>query len=256
MRKIKALALNTFRELIRNRILYSVLFFAALMIAISTLFSSVTIGDHQKTVKDFSLFALSFFSAILTIVCGVDLLNKELKQKTICNILSKPVTRFEFIVGKFLGLVGTVWVLLAVMTLAVASFLFLLEGKIDWLIFQVALYVALEIFILSAVTIFFSTVVVTTALTGMFTFATYIAGRSIEYLKYFQGSDRNDATVLIVQVLDAILPNLNHFNIVNNAVYGEVASFDHLLFALCYAFFYGVSLLTLAVVIFARREFK
>ena len=108
--KIYAIALNTFREAVRNKILYSVLAFAVLLVAISALFGSVTIGETQRVIKDFGLFALSFFGAISTIICGVSLLNKELKQKTIHNIISKPVARWEFIVGKYLGLSLTVGV--------------------------------------------------------------------------------------------------------------------------------------------------
>ncbi|MCC6953509.1 MAG: ABC transporter permease subunit, partial [Deltaproteobacteria bacterium] len=96
---ITAIALNTFREAIRNKVLYSGFLFVALLIAGSALFGSVSVGSQIKVIKDFGLFSLSIFGAIVAVAIGVNLLNKELKQKTIYNILSKPVERWQFIVG-------------------------------------------------------------------------------------------------------------------------------------------------------------
>jgi ABC-type transport system involved in multi-copper enzyme maturation permease subunit len=99
MRKILALALNTGREAIRQRILYSILFFAVLMVAVSALFGAASIGDQVKYMKDFSLMSVSLFGVIIAIVLGVNLLHQELGRKTIVNILSKPVARWQFLVG-------------------------------------------------------------------------------------------------------------------------------------------------------------
>lgn len=214
---IAALIMNTFREAIRNRVLYSVLLFVALLVAISALFGAVTIGSQVKVIKDFGLFALSFFGAISCIATpGGYFLNKELKQKTIYNILSKAVPRWKFVLGKLLGLYLTT----AVLTLA--GFLFIafaavFEGQLDPLLFQGLYLTLLEVLIITGITIFFSSLVITTSLAGLFTVATYIAGRSLGYLTYFTapkaGSETNPVTRILTQTLDIILPNLGLFNV-------------------------------------------
>src|SRR5690242_2971457 len=131
MRKILALALNTAREAVRNRILYSILFFAVLMVAVSAVFGAASIGDQVKYMKDFSLMSVSLFSVIIAIVLGVNLLHQELGRKTIFNILSKPVARWQFIVGKFFGLSATLSLIVFLMSGGVIACFALLNGQID-----------------------------------------------------------------------------------------------------------------------------
>lgn len=254
--KIWAIALNTFREAIRNKVLYSVVFFAAFVVAVSALFGSVTIGSTARVVKDFGLFSLSFFGAVTTVLCGISLLQKELKQKTIYNIISKPVERWQFIVGKFFGLVLTSGVIISLMGLGVIAFSALFEDHIDPLLFQGLLFALLESVIVAAVTIFFSSIVVTTALTGLFAFSTYLAGRSISYLTFFltKGENYNPTLAAVVRVLDYILPDLNVFNHADTLIYGQSVSTAVLVNSVVYAFSYSVVCLVLAILIFNRRE--
>lgn len=254
--KVFAIALNTFREAIRNKILYSVVLFAAIVVGISAFFGSVSIGSQEKVIKDFGLFSLSFFGALLAILSGVSLLNKELKQKTIYNIMSKPVQRWQFILGKHLGLMMTVHVLVALMSIALVGFLGLLEGRIDWLLFQAVGFVLLEVCIISAVTMFFSSLVVTTTLTGLFTLGTYLAGRSIGSLSYFMDGRGGYHPALsgLVKVLNCILPDLSLFNINDAVVYGNQVSLAHFGYAAVYSLSYSTIALLLAALIFSRRE--
>jgi ABC-type transport system involved in multi-copper enzyme maturation permease subunit len=133
--RVSAICLNTFREALRNKILYSVLFFAVLLIGISAFFGAVSIGQQEQVIKNFGLFSLSFFGAIITILSGVSLLSKELKQKTVYNILSKPINRWEFILGKYLGLTFTVCLLVALMGIGLVIFVACFERRVDWLLF-------------------------------------------------------------------------------------------------------------------------
>ena len=131
MRKILALALNTAREAVRNRILYSILFFAVLMVAVAAVFGAASIGDQTKYMKDFSLMSVSLFGVIIAIVLGVNLLHQELGRKTIFNILSKPVARWQFIVGKFFGLLATLSLIVILMSGGVVACFVLLTGRLD-----------------------------------------------------------------------------------------------------------------------------
>lgn len=254
--KVLAIALNTHREAVRNKILYSVVLFAAVLIGVSALFGSVTIGSQVKVIKDFGLFSLSFLGALITIIAGGSLLSRELKQRTVYNILSKPVSRAQFIVGKYLGLTLTVQVLIALMGLGLVGFLALMEGTVDLLLFQGIFLVLLEVAVVAAVSMFFSALVVTTTLSGLFTLAFYIAGRSITYFGYFLKESADTPTVVsrIVQIFDAILPDLSLFNHGDTLVYGHAVSAATAGTAAAYAFAYSVVALLLAVIIFERRE--
>src|SRR5262245_18703205 len=161
MRKIGALALNTAREAIRNRILYSILFFALLMVVISAVFGAASIGDQMKYMKDFSLMSVSLFGVIIAIVLGVNLLHQELGRKTIFNILSKPVARWQFIVGKFFGLFATLAVVVGLMSVGVVAFFGHMAGHVDWGLASAAVAALLEIMMVIAVALFFSSLVVT-----------------------------------------------------------------------------------------------
>lgn len=254
MKKIWAIALNTFREALRNYILYSVISFAVLLVAVSAFFGGVTIGDQDKVIKDFGLFALSLCGAVLTIVSGVSLLNKELKQRTVYNILSKPVARWQFVVGKFAGLSGTTSILVALMGVGLVVFTAALEGRIDWLLFQGMLFVILEVILLSAVAVFFSSLVVTTTLTALFTLAAYVIGRSLGYLQWFLTREGSPELKAVVRVCDIVLPDLSLLNAANYLVYGIGAPPALLLHAVVYVACYCTVLLILASLIFSRRE--
>lgn len=256
MSKIFAIALNTFREALRNKILYSVLLFAIVIVGVSALFGSVTIGSQINVIKDFGLFSLSFFGAVITIISGVSLLNRELKQKTVYNILSKPVKRWQFIVGKHLGLTLTVSVLVTIMGMGLMCFVSIMSGELDLLILHGIIFAIMEVTVVAAVCIFFSSLVVTTTLSGLFTLGTYVTGRSIAYLKYFttEGDNYDPALAPVVSALDMVLPDLSLFNFANQLVYGVTPQLADIGVAAVYALTYSACALTLAALIFAYRE--
>src|SRR5215813_9499760 len=164
--KVLAIAVNTSREAIRNKVLYSILSFACLLTAIAAAFGAVSIGDTTKFVKDFSLLSISLFGVVTTLVLGVNLLSKELGKRTIYNILSKPVARWQFLVGKFLGLLATLAIMMGLLTAGLFAVLWLLEERIAWEMIPVVVAMLMELVVLLAAAIFFSSIVVTPALAG------------------------------------------------------------------------------------------
>lgn len=253
--KIIAIALNTTREAIRNKVLYSILFFAFLVVAISALFGSVSLGDQMKFVKDFSLMSISLFSVVIAVVMGVNMLNKELGKKTIFNILSKPVTRTEFILGKFLGLLTTLALIVVVMCGSLLLFLALLEGRLDWGVVLASVATLMEVTIVVGAAVFFSSIVVTPTLAGLFTAATFIAGRSVGYLAYFDRPEFSPLIKAIAHALSWILPNLGAFYIANQVVYGDSIAPELFLYLAAEAVGRTGILLLLSIAIFSRREF-
>jgi len=253
--KVIAIALNTSREAIRNRILYTILLFACLLTGIAAAFGSVSIGDTMKFMKDFSLFSISLFGVVTTVVLGVSLLSKELDKRTIYNILSKPVARWQFLVGKFLGLFATMVIMMALISSIMMGMLSLLDGRIDWQLLPVVGAMLLELAVLLAVAIFFSSIVVTPALAGLFTIATFVAGRSAPMLSYFFDSEQPVTVRYAMQALYAVLPHLDRFYVADQVVSGQILPPLYYANASLYAAAYSGFLLALSVAIFRRREF-
>lgn len=255
MRKIIAIALNTAREAVRNRILYSILFFAVLMVAVAAVFGAASIGDQTKYMKDFSLMSVSLFGVVIAIVLGVNLLHQELGKKTIFNILSKPVARWQFIVGKFFGLLVTLTLIVGAMSVGVVGFFTVLVGHLDHGLVVASFATLLEITVVIAVAIFFSSLVVTPALAGMFTAATFVAGRSASYLLYFLKGEQPSIVQTMAQALYWALPRLDRYTVADQAVYGIVPDPAYLVVLLAYSVAYAGVLLLLSVGLFSRREF-
>jgi len=254
--KVSAIAINTFREAVRNKILYSVILFAILVVGGATVFGRVTIGDTTKVIKDFGLFSLSFFGAVITIVSGVTLLAKEMKQKTVYNIVSKPLARWQFILGKYLGLVMTVSTIVLTMGLGLWLYIGLYQGELDSLILIGTFFVLLEVAILAAIAIFFSTVAVEIPLTGIFTLGAWIAGRSISYVKVFVSNEGTESGPLVwlTRALDLILPDFELLNFADDLVHGVSPGLSQMGYSLGYAILYCSAVILIASAIFSKRE--
>ena len=253
--KTLAIARNTAREALRNKVLYSIIAFAALVVGVAALFGSVSIGNQMKFVKDFSLAAISLFGVVIAVTLGVSMLSKELGRRTILNILSKPVARWQFILGKFAGLTTTVGVVVVLMTSALIGIVAAFEGTVDPGLVVAGFTVILELMIVVAIALFFSAVVVTPTLAGMFTIAAFVAGRSAGYLEYFRGDDSNPAIRATATLLYWILPHLNRLEVADQVVYGDAVSLGTLGLAAAYAAAYTGVLLLLSAALFQRREF-
>lgn len=253
---VLVIAQNTAREAIRNKVLYSIVFFAFLMVGVSVVFGAASIGDQAKFIKDFSLLSISLFGVITTVTLGVNLLHKELGKKTILNILSKPVARWQFIVGKYLGLLVTLTVLVGVMSAALVGFLWMMEGHPDWTLLLASASTLMELAILLAVALFWSSVVVTPALAGLFTVATFIAGRSSGYLQYFMSPEYPGSMQAAISVLYAVLPHLDRFYVADQIVYHHVYAPAYFVHLGLYAFAYGALTLLAGVAFFRHREFN
>ncbi|MCB0317716.1 MAG: ABC transporter permease subunit [Bdellovibrionales bacterium] len=257
MQNIITVALNTYRQSIRSKILYTLFIFAIILVLISALFGSVTIGEQSKVIKDFGLFSISLFTVAYIVIAGSALLHKELSKKTIDSILSKAVYRWEFLIGKYFGMLLIVCIMILLMGLGLFGFSLLFDGAHNLLLFQAYYYQFLELLIICAAAIFFSSIVVTPLLSGLFTLGIFIAGRSITYLLYFvQTGDLKGFAANFLKTLNFILPNLNKLNINNEIVYGYSMNMEHMIWSSLYAISYSLVLLSLAMLFFSRREFN
>ena len=253
-----SIAVNTFRELVRGKVLYTTLFFAIVVILVSSLFGSVTIGDQILVIKDFGLFSISIFATAFAVIAGASLLHKELSLKTVFNILAKPVHRWQFLAGKFAGMFMTVLLMTFIMSTLLSLFVFSFEHRFDFSLLLCYPYIALEMIIVCAAAIFFSSMVVTPALSGLFTFGFFLAGRSVEYVLYFVREGSVSGLIeSILKTLYYILPHLSVLNANLLETQNHLISTDiiRLAWSLLYSVSYACILISAATLIFKRREF-
>lgn len=255
MRRIWAIALNTSRESIRNKVLYTVMLFSVLLIGIAAAFGSVSLGDRIKFVKDFALSGLSLFGVTATVVLGVTMVYNELQRRTIYNLLSKPVGRGEFLVGKYLGLLLTLGILLASMGGATLLIIGFLEQRLDLALLPAVGGMVLEVALLAAVAVLFSSVVVTPALAGLFTVGVFLAGRSSRWLVHFQSEEFPTTVRLAATALHKILPRLDELYVADRIVAGQTIPGSFYVWSGLYVASYVALLLLLSWAIFRRREF-
>ncbi len=252
--KITAIALNTFREAIRDRILYVIFFFAAVCFLFSRLLALLTVGDQVKIITDVGLAALSFFGALMAILVGTGLVYKEIDKKTIYTLLSKPIHRYQFLLGKYFGMILTLFVMLSLMTIIFLILLFFHTFKIEWQILGAVFLIYIELCLITAVAILFSCFS-TPILSSIYTLSFYLIGHLSWGLETLIKKIKSGLGKGLAQVLYTILPNLENFNIKTEIVHHLPIPSELYLFAFLYGFCYSVFVLFLAMLVFRRRDF-
>ncbi|MEW6615749.1 MAG: ABC transporter permease [Thermodesulfobacteriota bacterium] len=253
--KIRAIMVNTFREAIRDKVLYSLLFFALLMIGGSTLLGRLTIGENIKIIKDMGLASISIFGLLIAIFVGVGLVYKEIDKKTIYTVIAKPVHRYQFLLGKYLGLILTLLVEVAIMSFGLLLLVLSYEGHIDPSILKAILLIFFELMTITALAILFSSFS-TPVLSGLFTLAVYIVGHLSRDLLAFVVESESTMIKYVTAFIYYSLPNLDNFNIKGRIVHQVLVNWEYLSFAMLYGVLYILITLLLSMVIFQRRDFK
>ncbi len=252
---IKAIAINTFKEAVRNKILYNLIFFAVLMMAVSLVLDQATIGQRNKIIKDFGLASINLFGVIIAIVVGISLVYKEIEKRTIHPLLAKPVRRSSFLFGKYLGILLTLVIEILLMSFFFFLLVWLYEGGFDSYLLIAILMIFVELSVIAAVAIFFSSFS-TPVLSGMFTFSVYVIGHLTSFLKDFGASSGSAIIKQFTHFLYYVLPNLERFNLKTHAVYHLPIEIGQLLFSILYGLLYIMIVMLFAVLCFERRDFK
>jgi len=253
--RIWAIAANSFREVIRDRILYFIGFFALLMAFAWRLLPEIAVGTHQKIFLDLGLAAIGLLGVIVAVFVGTGLINQEIDKKTILVLIPKPLSRAEFILGKHLGLSGVLAVMLGVML--VIYLLMLLGMKVSFqalpLIVSV-FYLGLELILIAALAIAFG-VFTSSILATLMTFGVYLMGHISKDLIQLGIISKNPNILAITKNIYLILPDLERLNFRNEAVYGLLPSADVLIANALYSLVYTGLLLGISILIFSRRQF-
>jgi ABC-2 type transport system permease protein len=268
MRVVRVIAVNVFKESIRDKVLYNLLLFAVMLMAVSYLLSQLTAGQEVKIIKDLGLAAMSLFGLFIAVFIGIGLVSKEVEKRSIYALLAKPIRRQDFIIGKYAGLVLTLLVNIAVMTAAYYAVLGGMawrEGAwfkphweapaLDPTLLKAIGMIVLQLMIITAVALLFSTFS-SPLLAAALTFAVYVVGHFNADLKNFENVVDSQPVVYLARALYYLLPNLAPFDIKAQVVHAVPVPAGYLLLNLVYATLYIGALLGGATLIFMRRDFK
>lgn len=255
LKSIGVIASNCFREVIRDRILYFLVFYALIQVVALRLLPEVSATTADQIVIDFGLGAIGLLSVLVAIFVGTSLINKEIEKRTVLFLIPKPLSASELIVGKHLGLSGVLAVILVTMT--AVYFGLLSWANIDYPLGTISvsiLYLFLELMLLTAVAILFG-VFTSSILATLFSFGVYLMGHlSTDLVKLGEVSE-NPQVAVMVEWLYRIVPDLSRLNMRNEAVYGALPTQMDLFTNGLYGVLYTVVLLMVAIFIFSRKQF-
>ena len=254
--KIAIISRNTFREAVRDRILYNLVVFVLLITACAIFLGELTAGQEARTIVNLGLSAMLLFGTFISIFVGVVLVSKEIEKCTLHTIFSKPVNRSEFIIGKYIGLCLTLFINILIMGGGVSlALLYVGSGNLALSIWGAILLIFLELIILTAVATLFSSFS-SPALSALLTFLIFIIGHFGASLRDFADNLGSAFAKLFFETIYYLLPNLLHFSFITNSAHGDFPPTAMLGGAFLYALVYITILLTITVLIFSRRNFK
>ncbi len=253
--RVAAIALNAFREAVRDRILYAILVFALVMLAGSTVLVTISVGGEEKIIKDLGLASISIFGTLIAVFLGIGLVSKEIEKRTVYTVISKPIHRYQFILGKYLGLVLTLLANVAVMALGLIGLAYLWEGTLSPRLVLAVLFIFLELRLVTALALLFSTFSSPT-LSAIFTLCLLAAGHMSSDLRLFAARFGGALAKLLAEALYFLLPNLSRLNLKDQAVHNLGIDGGTTMLSFLYAMFYIAAIVLAAMAIFHQRDFQ
>jgi len=258
MNRVTVVAWNTFREAVRDRVLYNLVFFALVMIAAAILVGQISIGIEQMVIVTLGLSAISVIGLLIAVFIGVGLVSKEMDKRTLYALLAKPVRRWEFLLGKFGGLLLT----LGVNTAAMAASLFVALSYVkhpveraDLAVLAAVYFILLKLALVVALALLFSCYT-TPLLAILFTAGLYVSGLFVLEMRTYHSERMSQALQTMLRWLSYVLPNFENFDVMASAAHGRAIPGPLILQNTAYAALYCAILLAAASVIFSRRNLK
>ncbi|HEY2498972.1 MAG TPA: ABC transporter permease subunit [Candidatus Angelobacter sp.] len=255
--RLSAITLNTFREAVRDRVLYNLILFVLLLVASAPLFGQISIDLERLILVNVGLSSISLFGVIIAIFVGIGLVSKEIEKKTLYTILSRPVRRWEFIVGKYCGLLLTLVVNTALMT--VGFYIALLVSahhlhSTDFHLLVAIYFIVLQFMMMIALTLLFSSFS-SPIFSTIFAFALFVIGTFAEDLKNFAALSEGIVKWLTT-VASYVVPNFASLNVITQAAHDQTVGRGLILHNTLYAILYSAAVTAGAVLIFERRNLK
>jgi Cu-processing system permease protein len=258
MRRAGVVALNTFREAVRDRVLYNLVFFALLMMAAAIAVGQISIGIEQTVIVSLGLSAISVIGLLISVFLGVALVSKEMDKRTLYALLAKPVRRWEFLLGKFAGLVLTLAVNTAAMALGLLLVLIYVKHSLersDAVVLVAVYFILLKLALIVALALLFSCFT-TPLLAILFTVGLYIVGLYVQELRNLPVEVMSPAMAAFTKWLSYLLPNFENFNVMAMAAHGRAVPGALILQNTLYTVVYCTIVLTAAAAVFSRRNLK
>jgi ABC-type transport system involved in multi-copper enzyme maturation permease subunit len=250
-----AIARQTVQEALRRRVMWIFLIIGLFLIVLGPVFGFLSPRDSQTVLRSLGLAAILLAGLFITIVTCIYLIPVEIERRTIYTVLSKPVQRYEFVLGKFLGGFATVFINIAAMGVVFLIMLFFQEHKIPTEMFKGVIMTFFQMMLLAALTIFFSTFA-TPVVNFFLSFGIFLVG-NLGSVTESLTTNRNPLVRYAGDLIHYLLPNFGNFNIQNSLIHPTVEISNPNVFIMqnvIYAIVYSLVLLTLAVLIFDRRE--
>lgn len=252
--RIWAVAFNTFREAVRNKILYALLVLAIGMIGSGVFLGQLALDQNIRIIQDFGLFFMTVFGMVIAVFVGVTLLHEEVQRRTVYVLLATPLRRTEFLLGKYVGMLLTIGVQIVVMGGVVMLLLALHGAPVGGVLLQAIVLAFAELAVVTAVALLFSSFS-TPYLSGFFTFGVFVMGRLSGDLVRLLPTLEPEYVRPPLRFIAGVLPQLWRFDFTARVVYGRPVGFDTLTLTLLYAATYSAIALTIAAFIFRRRDF-
>jgi Cu-processing system permease protein len=253
--RIWTLAANTVREAVRNKLLYTLLFFAILLIASGMLLSTLSYVERERILQDIGMAAIRIFGVAIAIFVGVGLIHKEVERRTVYTILSKPLSRTEFLLGKYVGLVLTIWMQVAIMVAAFALVSLSVGAPLHAGHAAAFLLTGVELALVVAIATLFSSFT-TPLLASLFSTSLWVVGHLTRELRDLGAGAELDSVRQTTALLHRVLPDLESFNLTLQAAHGLPVTASDVWLPVLYAIGYVGILLLGAVAIFERRDFR
>jgi ABC-type transport system involved in multi-copper enzyme maturation permease subunit len=253
--RVLAVASNTFKESIRNRVLLNILLFAGALILLSLFVGEWSLGHQARVIKDFGLSAMSVFGLLIAVFIGIRLMVQETEQRTAYLILSKPIHRWEFVAGKYLGLAATLAINTGLMAAVLWAVAWVREGAFDPALAPAMLLIYLEICLVVAVSVLFSAVTSPT-LSALFTLLVYAIGHSVGFLREFVLLYPDRGYHWVLRAIYTALPDLELLNLKTAAVQHSAVPLREVAAGALYGAGYTAFVLLLTVLVFERRDLK
>lgn len=253
-----AIARNTFREAVRDRILYNLVAFAIIMTGSALLFGQISVGIHKIIVINIGLSSISVFGLLIAIFLGIGSVHKEMDKRSLYPLLSKPIRRWQFLVGKYAGLNLTLLVNTAVMTAGLWTTLFYLTRQFapeDISIWAAIYFIVLELILVTGLCLFFSCIT-TPVLAALFTFLIYFSGSFSQDIRAFAGMADSVLLRALANFVYYLLPNFSNFKVSAWVSNGHPVAADLIWNNSLYVVCYGSFLLAASMLLFSRKDLK
>jgi ABC-type transport system involved in multi-copper enzyme maturation permease subunit len=258
MSKTLAIAVTTVREALRERLLHNLLVFAVLLVVGSLTISQLTLGEQFRIVANIGTSATQVFGTLIAVFLGVGLVSRELDRRTCYPALARPVSRAGFVVGKYVGLLATLVLNVALMALATALVLVWHRGTpafLDGAYAATFFLTGVQLAICGAFAVLFSTFT-TATLASIYTLAIVGAGWLFGEVRAFWLTARQTELKPLVRVLDVFLPNMSLLDLKETVTYGDPVTLGSVVARAAYGLGYAGILILLAAVLFTRRDVR